>query len=136
MITRGRGARARLVAAAFVIAAVGASCTPPPSLTPVQQVDQIMRFVERSRGHDFVTDPVVDFLPDAAFRAEVLASLAAAKPAVDRAEPAFHALGWLATGDDLYAKYQIAFGGAVVGFYDPITKVLVVRGTAMTPYRR
>jgi hypothetical protein len=66
----------------------------------------------------------------------VLANLAVAKPSVDRAEPAFHALGWLAPGDDLYAQYQIAFGGAVVGFYDPLTKVLDVRGTTMTPYRR
>ena len=31
---------------------------------------------------------------------------------------------------------HIAFGGGVVGFYDPVTKVLKVRGTDLTPYRR
>jgi hypothetical protein len=115
---------------------VVAACTPPPSLTPQQQVDQIIGFVERTRGHEFVTHPTVDFLPDADFRAAVLANLAAAEPAVDRAEPAFLALGWLAPGGDLYDEYQVAFGSAVVGFYDPLTKVLDVRGTSMTPYRR
>jgi hypothetical protein len=113
-----------------------ASCTPPPTLTPQQQIAQIVSFVELARGHSFVTPPDVEFLDDAAFRADILAQLAAAEPEVQRAETTFRATGWLAPGDSLWAKYQIAFGGAVVGYYDPTTGVLKVRGTDLTPYRR
>jgi hypothetical protein len=49
---------------------------------------------------------------------------------------AFRAAGWLPAGESLWSQYQIAFGGAVVGYYDPSTKVLKVRGTDLTPYRR
>ena len=122
--------------AATSVALVGTGCTPASSLTPAQQVDQIIGFVEAVRGHSFVTPPVVTFESDAQFRQDVLDNVAAAKPAVDAAEPTFKALGWLAPTDNLYAKYQIAFGGAVAGFYDPASKVLKVRGTDLTPYRR
>lgn len=132
------GLRVRFGAAiaTMVVALIAVGCTPPPTLTPQEQVDQIISFVEAVRGHQFVTHPVVTFESDAQFVQDVLDNVAAAKPSVDAAEPTFKALGWLAPGDNLYAKYQIAFGGAVVGFYDPVSKVLKVRGTNLTPYRR
>lgn len=137
MIPRPSARRARLGVLALVVAAVTlSSCTPPPTLTPQQSVEQIIGFVERARGHEFVTDPVVTFASEATFRQAVLDNVATMKPVVDAAEPIFHALGWLDTGRDLYQTYQVAFGGAVVGFYDPVTKVLFVRGTSVTPYRR
>lgn len=134
----GGGVRTRAgwFGAALVAVALTAGCTPPPTLTPEQQIAQIISFVEQVRGHEFVDPPEVQFLDDAAFRADVLAQLESARPEVERAETIFRAAGWLAPGDSLWAKYQIAFGGAVVGYYDPATKVLKVRGTAMTPYRR
>ncbi len=128
--------RAGWFGAALVAVAITASCTPPPTLTPEQQIAQIIAFVEQVRGHQFVTPPQIEFLDDAAFRADVLAQLAAAEPEVQKAETIFRATGWMSPGDSLWAKYQIAFGGAVVGYYDPATGVLKVRGTAMTPYRR
>ena len=115
---------------------VAASCTPAPSQTPQQQVDAIISFVEAARGHAFLTHPAVVFEADSVFRQHVLDNLAASQPDVDAAEPAFHALGWLAPSDDLYQKFQITFGGTVVGFYDPSTKVLEVRGSDLPPYRR
>jgi len=124
-----------VVIAALALVA-GACSALPGSLTPQQQVAQIVRFVERSRGHDFVTPPVVSFASDAVFRQAVLDNIDVMQPVVDAAEPTFHALGWLAPDRDLFQQYEVAFGGAVVGFYDPATKVLLVRGTAMTPYRR
>jgi hypothetical protein len=136
MITCTRRSRAALVAVALVLAALVGACTPPPAGTPAQQVEQIITFVERARGHEFHQHPTVDFLSDADFRAAVLANLSSAEPGVRRAEAAFKALGWLAPSGDLYHEYQVAFGSAVVGFYDPTTKVLDVRGTTMTPYRR
>ncbi len=123
------------MAAVGATLAVVSGCTAPP-VTPEQQVDQIVQFVEAARGHEFVTPPVVEFLSEADFRAEVLASLDAAKPGVDADEVAFTALGWIQPGVSLWEQYQIAFGGGVVGFYDPITEELKVRGTELTPYRR
>jgi len=128
--------RRLLGALAVVLVTIAASCTAPPSQTPQQQVDAIISFVESARGHAFVTHPAVVFEADAVFRQHVLDSIAASQADVDRAEPAFHALGWLAPTDSLYQKFQITFGGTVVGFYDPATKVLEVRGSDLTPYRR
>ena len=88
------------------------------------------------RGHQFVTQPAVAFLSNTAFQQAVLDQVASTKPAVDQAEVAFKALGWLPASGNLYHEYQIAFSGGVVGFYDPSTKVLDVRGTDITPYRR
>jgi hypothetical protein len=78
----------------------------------------------------------VEFLSEADFRAEVLADLDAAEADVDADDVTFTALGWIGPGQDLFELYRTAFGGGVVGFYDPATDVLKVRGTDLTPYRR
>lgn len=126
--------RSALLSVVAVVALVASGCAPEPS--PIDRVAEIIHFVEQARGRPFLTTPVVTFESDAAFRADVLASIVAAKPAIDQDEVAFKALGWMDPGDSLYAKYQTTFGGAVVGYYDPATKVLKVRGTDVTPYRR
>lgn len=137
MTTRSHAGSSRWPAVALAVAVVLiTACTPPPTLTPQQTVESIISFVERARGHEFVTDPVVTFASEATFRQAVLDNIAAMEPMVDAAEPTFHALGWLDPSRDLFDSYQVAFGGAVVGFYDPVTKVLFVRGTSVTPYRR
>lgn len=124
-----------LVAASIaVVGLLAASCAPPG--TTADQVAQIISFVEATRGHAFLTHPTVAFIPEAQFVADVLANVDAQQSDVDRDEVAFKALGWMSPTDSLFAKYQVAFGGAVVGFYDPATKVLEVRGTDLTPYRR
>jgi len=134
------GFMTRRSAAVAVVLATGSgmlgACTPAPELTPQQRINEIIGFVEAVRGHQFITPPTVEFLDDATFRQEVLDNVATAQPSVDRAETTFKALGWMAPGDNLFAKFQIAFGGAVAGFYDPVTKALKVRGTDLTPYRR
>lgn len=113
-----------------------AACTPAPEPTVGEQIDDIVRFVETSRGHRFVTTPVVTFLSDSVFRQDILEAVDGAKASVDAAEPTFKALGWLAPGASLWDKYRLAFRGGVVGYYDPTSKVLKVRGTGLTPYRR
>ena len=97
------------------------------------QVDQIVAFVAATRGHQFLTTPEVRSLSDAAFRADILANLAAAEPDIDRDQVVFGALGWIDPTAGLFDLYQIAYGGGVVGYYDPLTKVLKVRGTDLTP---
>ncbi|MGB6058079.1 MAG: hypothetical protein WBF71_07420 [Microthrixaceae bacterium] len=126
-----------LVALILTALVVVAGCAPlPPAPTRDDQVEQLVAFVEAHRGHQFVTRPVVEFVPDAEFRQHVLDSLQAAEPELDVDEVAFKALGWMSPHDSLFDKYKIAFGNAVVGFYDPESKVLEVRGDELTPYRR
>jgi hypothetical protein len=78
----------------------------------------------------------VQFLDNATFQAEVLANLAAAEADVAEDDVLFTALDWITPGQDLVAEYRKAFGGGVVGFYDPVSEALKVRGTSLTPYRR
>ncbi len=131
--------KTRLLAALAVFVAtatlVGA-CTPAAGLTPEEQLADIVSFVERARGRNFITEPVVEFLSDGAFQAEVLANLDAEQIEVDNVDVALPARGWITPQQNLFTEYRKAFGTGVVGFYDPVSKALKVRGTAMTPYRR
>ncbi len=126
----------RVAIAIVAMSPLFAACAPSPTLTPQQQIAQIVAFVEKVRGHQFLTTPAVAFLPDATFQQAVLDEVASEEPAVNQAEVAFKALGWMPVTGSLWTDYQIAFSGGVVGFYDPTTKVLDVRGTDLTPYRR
>jgi hypothetical protein len=126
----------RLAGCTLSVALLGAACTPAPALTPQQQVDQIIAFVQVARGHDFLTQPTVEFLDPATFQAEVLADLATAEADVDADDVAFTALDWITPAQDLFTEYEKAFGTGVVGFYDPADESLKVRGTTLTPYRR
>lgn len=132
---RNHRTRAAAVMAA-ALAVVAAACAPMPTQTTEQQVAGIVDFVERVRGNDFVTEPVVEFVAPAAFEAEVLASLASEESSIAPDETAFKALDWLDGSEDLIEEFRIAYGGGVVGFYDPLTDVLKVRGTELTAYRR
>lgn len=136
---RGHGTRSRtfVVVGLVVTILIAAGCAVPPQPpTRDQQVDELIRFVEAKRGHSFVTRPVVTFVPDAEFREHVLEAIESAEPELAVDEVAFKALGWIPPDGDLFESYRIAFGGAVVGFYDPESKVLEVRGSDLTPYRR
>ncbi len=126
--------RMAIIATAALV--VATSCTTAPPLTPAQQVDQIITFVEQARGHTFITHPTVEFLDNATFSAEVLASLNASEADVDADDVTFTALDWITPAQDLFTEYKKAYGGGVVGFYDPVSKALKVRGTSLTPYRR
>ena len=124
-----------LVAAATT-ALLATSCAAGPPLTPAQQVDQIITFVQQARGHSFTTHPTVQFLDDATFSADVLANLNASQADVTADDVAFTALDWITPAQDLFTEYKKAYGSGVVGFYDPVSKALKVRGTNLTPYRR
>ncbi|MEZ5270418.1 MAG: hypothetical protein R2789_18365 [Microthrixaceae bacterium] len=93
-----------------VLAALMAACTPAPT-TPAQQVEEIVAFVERTRGHEFVTEPVVQFLDPVTFEADVLANLAAEEPAIAPDATAFTALDWIDASQDLITEYRKTYGG-------------------------
>jgi hypothetical protein len=124
------------VAVLAALTALAASCATTPPGTPEEQVDDLIAFVERSRGHDFATDPVVQFVDPATFEADVLANLAAEEAGIAPDEPAFVALDWIDESEDLVTEFRAAYGGGVVGYYDPADGTLKVRGTNLSPYRR
>jgi hypothetical protein len=125
-----------LVSALLAVVLAAAGCVPPPEQTPQEAVASIIEHVERIRGHEFVTDPEVQFVDPSTFEADVLTSLAAEEPDIAPDETAFVALDWLDGSQDLITEYRKTYGGGVVGYYDPTDDVLKVRGTEITPYRR
>jgi hypothetical protein len=100
-------------------------------------LDQIAAFVEDQRGLEFLTPVTVELLDDPAFEARLLEDR---DPDAD-AELALtgrllQALGLVPPGTDLVAVVDQLLGAGVLGFYDPETKELVVRGGELTPYTR
>ena len=119
-----------LAAAAVVVS----GCTPPPADRGAA-VEEMISFVEQQRQLPFLSPPVVTFVDEAAFveRVEAMVDEGAESLALD--EVAFKALGWMNPDDSLSEKYRIAFGSGVMGFYDPLTGELAVRGQELTAYR-
>jgi hypothetical protein len=100
-------------------------------------LDAIAAFVEDRRGLEFLTPVTVELLDDAGFEARLLED----RDAEDDADLALagrqlQALGLVPPGTDLVAAIDQLLGAGVLGFYDPETKELVVRGGELTPYTR
>ncbi|NLA35443.1 MAG: hypothetical protein GX868_07115 [Actinobacteria bacterium] len=95
----------------------------------------MISFVEQQRQLPFLSPPVVTFVDEAEFIARVEAMVDDSAAALDLDEAAFKALGWMNPDDSLAAKYRVAFGSGVMGFYDPLTGELAVRGQELTAYR-
>jgi hypothetical protein len=97
-------------------------------------VAEIGAFVERERGLEFVEPVEVDLADEGDFQDRLLSDF---EEDVDelRATGAFlEGLGMVEPGTDVVAAMRSLLGGFVVGFYDPETGELVVRGAELTPY--
>lgn len=125
-----------LLGAVLTTIIAATACVSPPQQTPQEVVAGIATRVEQIRGHEFVTEPVVEFIDPATFEAELLASLAAEEADIAPDDTAFTALDWITASQDLVTEYRKLYGGGVVGYYDPADGTLKVRGTKLTPYRR
>jgi hypothetical protein len=127
-----------LVAASIGFGGRGRSSAPPSTAqAPIKRVvADIERFVVATRHHDFKHAVPVTFLDDRRFRARLLADAAKDKADIETSAKVLRAVGLLTKGDDLYASVLRFVGDAVVGFYDPKSGDLVLRGTAVTPYVR
>ncbi|CAN5795548.1 hypothetical protein BH24ACT3_BH24ACT3_12560 [soil metagenome] len=115
------------------------SSAPPttePEPTIEEVIEDISAFVERERGLEFLTDPVVELADDEEFEQRLLADIEEARPELEDARDLFRALGLIDVETDLYEAQLELLGAGVVGFYDPETDELVVRGTDATPYVR
>jgi hypothetical protein len=107
---------------------------PTDDITAV--IDDIEAFVAAERGLPFLRDVVVELEDDATFEARLLADFEEGAEDLRLIGDAFAALGLVEPGVDLADSYRELLGIGVVGFYDPSTEELVVRGTEASPYVR
>lgn len=121
-------------AATTTVPAATPTTAPPDELTTL--VHQLQAFVEAHRGLKFSKPLAVTLLDDAKFRARILALAEQDDALLVRTGHELEALGLLRPGVDLRKARDALLGSAVVGFYDPKTEQLVVRGAKLTPYVR
>ena len=116
-------------------AAVGELPDPDPGEQPVDEldafVDEAIDFVEATRGRDFVSDPVVVTLGEAAFVERVRTDLESGftddPEAVEMFNATYRATGLIGTDETIEEVYGRFGEAGILGFYDPETDELVVR---------
>jgi hypothetical protein len=100
-------------------------------------VQDLTGFVERERGLRFREPVEVELLDGAAFEARLLEDFEEEDaPELRKVGELLQAFAILEEGADLPELFAGVLGLAVVGFYDPETGELVVRGGEVTPYVR
>ncbi len=112
--------------------------TPPPATEPELRaaVDDISAFVEDERGLTFREPVQVELAGEGDFQERLLEDFDEDADELRDDEVLLKALGMVDPDVDLVSSMRGLLGGGVVGFYDPETRELVVRGTALTPYVR
>jgi len=113
--------------------------TVPEPATPSEVeavVAEISEFVAREQGVPFLEPVDVELLGEGAFQDRLLADFDEDVEDLRRQEHAFKALGLVDADVDLVEAMRSLLGAGVVGFYDPETGELVVRGASVSPYVR
>jgi hypothetical protein len=95
-------------------------------------VPEAVRFVQDHRGLKFKKSVKVRHLADKAFADRVIQLQREDHADLDRQAKVLRALGLLKAGVDAEKAEEELLGSGVVGFYDPETKELEVRGTTAT----
>jgi hypothetical protein len=91
-------------------------------------VPEAVRFVESHRGLRFKQPVKVDHLADQEFSRRIIDLQRKDRATTDREAKLYRALGLVAPGVDVEKAEEELLGAGVVGYYDPKTKELVVRG--------
>jgi hypothetical protein len=108
--------------------------TGPPTADEVNDlVTELSAFVEEQRGLEFEAPVQVEIEDDEAFHERLFADYDEDAEQTAELDPLYKAFGLLDPDDDLVETLRTALEGAVIGFYDPETGELVVRGAAITP---
>lgn len=97
---------------------------------------EIQEFVERERGLEFKRPVDVSLAAEGEFERLLLADFDKQRTALLEGQQVLRALGLVPPGFDLIAEERSLLSIAVVGFYDPETKRLVVRAAKITPFVR
>ncbi len=101
-----------------------------------QRAVELQRYVEKERGLTYEQPVEVQVLDDAAFKARVLQEFDKDRASLERQGRLLQAGGLIPTDVDAVEAQRQLLGEGVLGFYDPVTKALVVRGTGDTPFLR
>jgi hypothetical protein len=99
-------------------------------------VAEISAFVEDERGLEFEEPVEVELADDAEFQRRLLEDFDEGREEIAEVQLVYQALGLIEPGTDLMAALEESLAAGVIGFYDPETKELVVRGTDTGPYVR
>lgn len=100
------------------------------------EVAAIERFVADARDLEFIDDVDVELLADDEFAARVRDTAVEDVDELAETEDVLRALALLPDDIDLASTLTSFLGDSIVGFYDPETNELVVRGAEITPYVR
>ena len=112
---------------------------PPDPLTEEDLqalVDDLQAYVAEARGLDYKRPVVVELAADAEFEARLLEQFEEDVEEIEEAEVFYRALGLIDAERSLVDELRAIYSAGVLGFYDPETNELVVRGTSLTPYVR
>jgi hypothetical protein len=116
--------------------------TVPPSsttsavpLTPLERrVAELSVFVADQRELEFLRPVEVELLADEAFVDRLLEDVEENRQETDQSEKVLRALHLIDPDVDLFEAFVSFYGDAVLGFYDPETDELVLRGAELNPY--
>jgi len=97
---------------------------------------EVARFVEQTRGLQFKDTVQVQLLDDDAFNRVLLSDFDAGIGDLRKTEVALKALGLVPASRDLVADVRRSYSAGIIGFYDPKSSSLVLRGTELTPFTR
>lgn len=102
-----------------------------------EALEELARFVEVERGLQFTKPVRVQLLDDVPFEQRIIDDF----DTEDRGETEVYgrilqALGLVPPGTDVVGALRQVIGEGVLGFYDPETDELVVRGARLSPYVR
>ena len=111
----------------------GASSEQPPPADLTALVADLSRFVEGARGLSFKEPVEVVLLANDDFKARLLENAELDATEIDTTARVLAALGLIEPDINLKDAIEDLLGAAVVGFYDPETRELVVRGADPTP---
>jgi hypothetical protein len=101
-----------------------------------QVVEDISAFVEEERGLEFREQVDVELASDDEFEQRLLEDFEEDVDEMERTDVLMTGFGLIDPDVDVVEAMRTLLGGGVVGFYDPETGELVVRGTGLTPYVR
>jgi len=99
-------------------------------------VDELQAYVAEARGLEYLRPVVVELADDAAFEARLLEKFEEDVEEIEEAEVFYRALGLIDPERSLVDELRSIYSQGVLGFYDPETDELVVRGASLTPYIR
>jgi hypothetical protein len=112
----------------------------PPAPATQSDIDaavaEISTFVEQEEGEPFKQPVPVELLGEGDFQDRLLDDFDDDLDLIQQEQVLYTALGLIPPDLDLVESMRSLLGAGVVGFYDPETGELVVRGAGLTPYVR